>query len=58
MDLTNVGILPQRYTASQLRRPRLETVKFSEVNSNKIDSSLNFIVVSKSILIFKNFRMG
>jgi hypothetical protein len=25
MDLWNVGILPQHYTASQLRRPGLET---------------------------------
>jgi hypothetical protein len=26
MDLRNVGILPQHYTASQLRRPRLENI--------------------------------
>jgi hypothetical protein len=33
MDLWNVGILPQHYTASQRRRPRLETSPWKPQNS-------------------------
>jgi hypothetical protein len=37
MDLWNVGILPQHYTASQLRRPRLELdVKASKVKTRNL----------------------
>jgi hypothetical protein len=32
MDLRNVVILPQHYTASQLGRPRLEAPKTSSIN--------------------------
>jgi hypothetical protein len=41
MVLQNVGILPQHYTASQLRRPRLESSPLSEPEISHRDISFD-----------------
>jgi hypothetical protein len=41
IDFWNVGILPQHYTASQPRRPRLEKVLLSVMNTSQVNIPRN-----------------